>query len=202
LRTPPRSVRSLRSYVFCLLALFNATAAFAAKPSTSETASNDTDSAIPFTRQQFAAALLAETNRVRREHRLPPLEPLSELNAAADDQAWYIALRFQVQHTSDMRDQSTPMDRVHRHGVQPQSCFENAASIPAQNGEKMLSGPEVAAALVAAWLASPGHRANLLNSEVTHFGGAVRIVHTPTKVLYAYGIQIFVRMGSARQEIL
>jgi uncharacterized protein YkwD len=194
-------VRLPVSYLACTLALFAprpASAASSAKPPTDDTLARETDSAIPFTRQQFAAALLAETNRVRREHHLVALEPMPELNQAADDQAWYTALRFHVQHTSDMRDQSTPMDRVHRHGVQPQSCFENAASIPAQDGEKLLSGPEIASALVAAWLASPGHRANLLNPEVTHFGAAVRIVHTPTKALYAYGIQIFVRIGVSR----
>lgn len=162
-------------------------------------AAAETDSTIPFTRKQFAAALLAETNRIRREHHLGPLDPLPELNEAADDQAWYTALRFHVQHSSDMRGQATPMDRVRRHGLQPQSCFENAASIPAEN-EELMSGPQIVTALVAAWLASPGHRANLLNPEVTHFGGAVRLVHTPAKKLYAYGIQIFVRMGSGRYE--
>jgi uncharacterized protein YkwD len=181
-----------------LFAPMLALAASGAKAPPDHTSSRDTDSAIPFTRQQFAAALLAETNRVRREHHLSALETLSELNQAADDQAWYTALNFHVQHTSDMRDQSTPTERVRRHGVQPQSCFENAASLPAQDSEKLFSGPEIVSALVAAWLASPGHRANLLNSEVTHFGGAVRIVYTPSKVLYAYGIQIFVRIGTAR----
>jgi uncharacterized protein YkwD len=156
------------------------------------------DSIVPFSRAEFAAALLTETNRVRRSYHLPRLESMPELDAAADDQAWYIALRFHVQHSSDIRDQETPMARVRRHGVQPQSCFENAASIPVQDGDKVLSGPEIAGALVAAWLASPGHRANLLNPEVTHFGGAVRVVHTPLKVWYAYGIQDFVRIGTSR----
>jgi uncharacterized protein YkwD len=184
-----------------LFAPMLASAASSAKASTDATPSRDIDSAIPFTRQQFAAALLAETNRVRREHHLAELEPMPELNQAADDQAWYTALNFHVQHTSDMRDQSTPMERVQRHGVQPQSCFENAASLPAQDSEKLFSGPEIVSALVAGWLASPGHRANLLNPEVTHFGGAVRIVHTPSKVLYAYSIQIFVRIGTPREVL-
>jgi uncharacterized protein YkwD len=191
-------------YLGCLLALSTpmlASAASGAKTSPNDTTARNTDSAIPFTRQQFATALLAETNRVRRAHHLAALEPMPELNQAADDQAWYTALNFHVQHTSDMRDQSTPTERVHRHGVQPLSCFENAASLPAQDSEKLLSGPEIVSALVAAWLASPGHRANLLNPEVTHFGGAVRIVYTPSKVLYAYGIQIFVRIGTAHEVL-
>lgn len=143
---------------------------------------------------QFAAALLAETNRVRHEHGKLPLKALPPLDAAADDQASWNALRLDFSHNSPLPNQATPIDRMRRHGLEPDSCAENVAMLPVGEGETIASPAEVVAKLVDAWMQSPGHRDNLLNPKFTHLGGAVRIVRGPSHVWYACGVQDFVRM--------
>lgn len=158
------------------------------------------ESPVMFTGQQFAKALLVETNRVRRLEGRSRLEGWDRLDAAADDQAWYSAVRFTALHSSELAKEGTPLDRVRRHNVEPAECAENAASTPVDVDGRILSGPEIVHALIAAWMNSPGHRANLLNRDMTHFGGAVRIARTPTGAWYAYGIQVFVRLPAMQLE--
>jgi uncharacterized protein YkwD len=81
-------------------------------------------------RAELSAALLAETNRVRREHGRAPLRARAPLDAAADDQAALMMMTTGMSHLSPIRGQRTPADRVLRHGVEPAAVAENIAWYP------------------------------------------------------------------------
>jgi uncharacterized protein YkwD len=140
---------------------------------------------------EFAAALLAETNRVRREHGRRPLRRRAELERAADDQAGFMAVMRRAQHASAIRGQETPGDRVRRRGLDPQKVSENVAAYPIVSEKKLDTPEELAAMLVAEWMASPPHRANLLSRDFTDFGGSVRFAPLIARVWAAYAVQVF-----------
>jgi uncharacterized protein YkwD len=148
-----------------------------------------------FTPADFSRALLTETNRVRRAHGRWPLRAKRELEAAADDQAAFMALTMQVRHDSFLRGQQTPADRVRRHGVWGALIAENVALTSLNTPPEESSAEAIVAALVDQWLKSPGHRENLLNPHVTHFGGSVRLSRLAGQ-WNAYGVQVFLREGS------
>lgn len=142
---------------------------------------------------EFARALLDETNRVRREQGRRALRARRELTAAADDQAAFMALRMHVEHDSFLRGQATPWDRVQRRGlfVESGAVAENVASTSLGNKVEEFSAEKIAAELVRQWMNSPGHRATLLDPNITHFGGAVRLAKTIGGGWAAYGAQVF-----------
>jgi uncharacterized protein YkwD len=140
---------------------------------------------------EFAAVLLAETNRVRKAHRRSPLKAHVALDAAADDQAAFMALTLTAKHASPVAGQETPYDRVRRHGLEPVRVAENVASSPAGYGENRQSAQQIAALLVQQWMDSPGHRANILSRELTHLGGSVRLIWLPGDLWVAFGVQVF-----------
>ena len=142
-------------------------------------------------RRQLAAALLAETNRIRREHGRPPLRPARELDAAADDHAALMVMVTGLSHLSPIRGQRTPGDRVRRHGFDAAMLAENIAAYPIGDGQAPPSAAEIAAVLVEQWVSSPGHRANLLSPHFTQLGGAVRVARVLGRAWYAYGVQLF-----------
>lgn len=144
----------------------------------------------------LTAALLAETNRVRREHGCRPLRPMRELNAAADDQATYMALTLHAAHANVLYGQATVLERVHRHGLEPAMVAENVASQPAARDAGPSACAVIAAGLVEAWMNSPGHRANLLNRDFTHLGCAARIAPGFADTEYVFGAQVFSRLRS------
>lgn len=177
-----------------VLALWFAAASLGAaadQPAASEREKDTTAIEAGKARQaEFAAALLAETNRVRRENGVKPLRPRAELSAAADDQAAFMALTFSARHTSPIRGQETPADRVRRRGLDVALVLENVASMPAGDGDEPMPVQEIAATLVRLWFESPGHRANLLRAEATHFGGSVRLA-CQRAAWCAFGVQVF-----------
>jgi uncharacterized protein YkwD len=138
----------------------------------------------------FTRALLTETNRVRRKHGRRPLSSRSELNAAADDQAAFMALTLQVQHESVLPGQATPADRVRRHTVAEVFVAENVAMASLANQPEEFSAARIAATLVDQWFNSPPHRENLLSPRATHFGSSVRLVRHLGH-WRAYGVQLF-----------
>jgi uncharacterized protein YkwD len=143
-------------------------------------------------RAELSAALLAETNRVRRTHGRSPLRSRAGLDDAADDQAAFMMMTTSMSHVSPIRGQRTPADRVSRHGVEPAAVAENIAWYPIGTNPEPPSAQEVAAILVEQWMNSPGHRANLLSPNFTHFGGAIRIAQFLNQSWCAYGVQVFV----------
>ena len=92
--------------------------------------------------------------------RFPATTPLTasrELNDAAADHARDMARKNFFDHGGS--NGSQPKDRVLRAGYQPRLSGENIAF-----------GPESAEEVVAGWLASPGHCANIMDSRFQHIG--------------------------------
>jgi uncharacterized protein YkwD len=87
----------------------------------------------------------------------PPLTASRELNDAAARHARDMARRNFFDHRGS--DDSQPKDRVLRAGYQPRISGENIAL-----------GPESAEEVVAGWLASPGHCANIMDSRFQQIG--------------------------------
>jgi uncharacterized protein YkwD len=141
--------------------------------------------------KDFARALLAETNRARRAHGRRALRAKPELEAAADDQAAFMALRMHTQHGSFLPGQATVAERVGRHGLDGIAVAENVASAALGESLRGHSAETIAAMLVAQWMDSPNHRANLLDRRHTHFGGSVRITRMIGREWAAYGTQVF-----------
>ncbi|MCX6954741.1 MAG: CAP domain-containing protein [Verrucomicrobia bacterium] len=146
-----------------------------------------------FTPEQFAAALLAETNRVRVAHGRRPLTPLPALQAAADDQARMLALSGRCEHFSPLAGQHTPLERAQRHGLDRGRIGENVLAMSLRLlDDAPPSCASVAADAVVQWMNSPGHRANLLNRDFTHFGGAVQLAPPlGASAERIYGVQVF-----------
>lgn len=97
--------------------------------------------------------------RCGREH-FPAAEPLSlarPLRSAADAHARDMARRSYFEHRA--MDGSQPKDRVLRAGYRPRLTGENIAF-----------GPESAEEVVAGWLESPGHCANLMDQRFIDMG--------------------------------
>lgn len=92
----------------------------------------------------------------------PPLNPVRRLNEAAGDHARDMARRKYFDHAG--RDGSQPKDRVRRAGYQSRLTGENIAY-----------GPESAEEVVAGWLASPGHCANIMEPRFQDIGVGLAI---------------------------
>lgn len=108
--------------------------------------------------EALAAGVLAGMNAERQAAGLAPL-------VAAGD-----CVRAAKAHTEDMEGRGffdhitpegwTPDDRLRWTGAAPYSA----------GGENIAAGQAQASAIVAAWMASPAHRANVLSSLFTHVG--------------------------------
>ena len=83
-----------------------------------------------------------------------------QLNDAAAHHARDMARRKYFDHRGS--DGSQPKDRVIRAGY-----------LPSLTGENIAFGPESAEEVVAGWLASPGHCANIMDARFKHIGVAV-----------------------------
>ncbi len=179
-----------------VLAMLAPASAVAAEPAAAP-AGGDSPAAVaaPTPRAELAAALLAETNRVRRLHGRRPLKAHAAIELAAAAQAAFMALALTAQHLSPIRGQRTPAERVQRHGVDPEGTglAENVASFPVGRDAAPPPAAEIAAILVGQWLASPGHRVPLLSRDFTHFGGAIRVARVPGDAWCAFGVQLFFR---------
>ncbi len=100
------------------------------------------------------AKVLAQVNDLRQERGLPRLQPSSRLRKAAQGHACDNAARQSMSHTgSDGADLGA---RLRRSQFKMRTATENTAR-----------GFDDADRLVAFWMASPAHRANLLNPQVT-----------------------------------
>ena len=90
----------------------------------------------------------------------PAAKPLT-VNAKLA-QAALLHSREMAEHsdmTHEGRDTSTPAERVTREGYRWSAAGENVAA-----------GQKTTDAVVAAWLASPGHCANIMNGQYTEMG--------------------------------
>lgn len=106
-----------------------------------------------------SSVLLAETNAVRGAHNQPALEIDANLNAAAQAKANDMAKRNYWSHI-------TP------DGKQPWMFVESAGYEYAAAGENLAYGFGSSDQVVAAWMNSTEHRANILNSAYRDVGFA------------------------------
>jgi uncharacterized protein YkwD len=141
----------------------------------------------------LAKEILRASNAARAQNGVRVLKPRRELDAAADDQAAMMALMLFSGHGNPLRDQRDPYSRVERRGLRPQEVGENAASVPlrdpATGRARTYAGQ--ADAVVAAWMNSPGHRANLLKRSFRNLGCAARIALVPIGQPMVFATQVF-----------
>ncbi len=145
----------------------------------------------------LSRAIFQEVNRVRVSFGLPAVGPNRELDAAADEQASHLVLIAGVEHTNFLPGEETPRARVARVGIYPPVVGENALMMPLFGPPGRPLAPytyrSFAALLVAGWMNSPGHRANILERDFQLSGVATRLGRSPrTGTLLAYAVQVFI----------
>jgi uncharacterized protein YkwD len=104
-------------------------------------------------------------NDERRRAGEPPLRMSQRLTLAARGHSYDMALRRYLGHDGPAGD--TPAERVRSVGVDYARLGEN---VYMESGENLR---ELARRAVMQWMASPGHRANILSSEFTATGVGV-----------------------------
>lgn len=168
-------------------------------------------------RDLLAWAIFHESNRVRRQLGLPEFAPLVEAAAAADLQATTGAIQRKASHDNPLPSFATPLDRARRAGVKGRGVSENVALTSFLNvgrggalGVQRINGRErfinletgeplqphtyasFAADVVAKWMASPGHRANLVAPAARQLGCAVRATRGLSGADLIYSVQVLV----------
>jgi len=136
---------SLLAIIFCLVA--NPLTVFA------QTKNKVKDTTTPYTTKE----IVAEVNSARIEERIGSLTVNSALTLAAQTKANHMVANNYFSHWSP--DGSTPWDFIENAGYDYQKAGENLA-IRFVTTEKMVSS----------WLASPTHRANIMNANYKETG--------------------------------
>jgi uncharacterized protein YkwD len=103
--------------------------------------------------------LVTAHNKVRAEHKLPPLKANARLTKAAIGHARDMAEHDKLTHEGS--DGSKSFERIKRAGYVYKDCGENVAS-----------GQETVAEVMRTWMESPPHRENIL-ADFTEMGGGV-----------------------------
>lgn len=137
----------------------------------------------------LSTLLFEETNRARVDNGIKPLMRSPQLEAAADDQAFHMALLFHAEHINPLPGERSPADRVAREGLLAETVTENALMIPA--GRRDTSYRLLARMIIQSWMGSPGHRVNLLDPHVTFVGCAARMSHGPLGDWRVFAVQDF-----------
>lgn len=117
----------------------------------------------PESRAEGRAAVLCLLNRHRAEHKLKPLRENPQLEAAAQAHAEDMGRRDFYAHENP--DNHTPADRIKRAGYRGRTSGENI-----HWGVRINSTP---AQIVRGWMASPGHRENILRSTFSEVGTGI-----------------------------
>lgn len=147
---------------------------------------------VPAARPVLAAsesAVLARANSARAEAGLAALVPEPALQAAALGLARYMAESDRYGHEADGR---TPAQRSEAAGYRWCAVAENIAYVMSSAG---FTTDELARRLMDGWIASPGHRRNLLDGDMTQTG--VAIAQSAITRRY-YAVQLFGRPRDAR----
>ncbi|MCH5185882.1 MAG: hypothetical protein J1F64_07135 [Oscillospiraceae bacterium] len=103
-----------------------------------------------------------EVNRLRAENGLAPLTWSNSLAAVARAHSYDMAAGGYFSHTS--LDGRSSSDRIENAGISYRRMAENIAA-----------GQSTAAGAVDSWMNSEGHRANILDPELTHLGVGLAI---------------------------
>lgn len=165
----------------------------------------------------LARAIFDEANRARREAGLPPFAAVRAADAAAEIQAGLGWLPGQAPHTNPFPGSATLPERIEQVGLQAARAGENAARLPILDtrgatafgirhedgirtpinlgtGEALRphTYASFATDIVQRWLASPGHRENLLNPRYTVLGCAVRLTQPAHDFAQVFAVQVLV----------
>ncbi len=111
------------------------------------------------------AAVLCLINRERAEHNVSPLTLSARLEAAAESHCAELISVDYFAHVAP--DGETPVDRIRRTGYIPGPSVGYVIGENLAWGTYSLSTPQ---SIVSAWIASPGHLANILESQYTETG--------------------------------
>ena len=142
-------------------------------------------------------AILAELNYQRCKAGLPGLKASANLRSVADTHARWMAASNTVSHRSTVPGQGTLKARISSSGVRARAASENIAMLHrfdidgtsfkvrdasacafATNGGKAIpahSYASLARRAVGLWMASSGHRKNILDRKVTMVGSAAAV---------------------------
>lgn len=115
----------------------------------------DMDEAIP--QSEIAREMLAQVNQKRRQAGLSELKLSQELTKVADIKAKDMRDNGYFSHTSPTY--GSPFDMMKEFGINYTTAGENIAK-----GQKSVE------TVMADWMNSEGHRANILNKNFTHLG--------------------------------
>lgn len=124
--------------------------------------------------------ILQLVNQKRQQNGLSPVTLQDNLTSAAQTHSVNMALQDFFSHTG--QDGSSFSDRVSRTGYNWSRVTENIAA-----------GYNTASSVVEGWMNSPGHRANILDANVTQMGIGYKFLSTDTgSVNYGhYWTQVF-----------
>ena len=139
------------------LAATPTTATQATATQATATQATATTQATVTTPVSLADQVLALVNQQRGVAGAKPLKLNAKLTAAAEEHSQDMALNDYLEHTS--LDGRSPEARILASGYDAFTSSENVAG--------GLATPE---SVVQAWMASPGHRANILNPRLTEMG--------------------------------
>jgi uncharacterized protein YkwD len=166
-----------------------------------------------FNRELMSAAIFHETNRTRRRLGLPTLTHVIQLDAAADLKATIGVVGTTLRHENPLPMTATPADRVTAVGLDFARVAENIARLSSYDlpdgttalGIRERGGqtefyrldtgrpPELqtyggfAAVVVASWMESPGHRANITDTRLVSLGCSAR----PCRSLMSHHEQVY-----------
>lgn len=107
---------------------------------------------------RFDQEVLRLVNQARNQQKLKPLSMSEKLDTAADDYSQKMIEENRFSHRGS--DGSSPGDRIEKADYTQWNTW----------AENIAAGQQSAKDVVEAWMRSPGHRANILNSRVTHMG--------------------------------
>jgi len=111
------------------------------------------------------AAILCLINRKRAESGESPLKANAQLEQAAESHSQELVADDYFAHVSPSGE--TPVDRIRETGYIPNSSDGYVIGENLAWGTYQLATPQ---AIVAAWIASPGHLANILEAQYTETG--------------------------------
>ena len=141
----------------------------------------------------LSQAIFEETNRARASQGVPPMKHLAKLDEAADLQAFHMALMFVSEHGNPITGEANAGERAKHAGVLWERCAENVLMEPARPPEDPdPTYASFARYLVACWMGSPPHRANLLDPLLTDMGSSARFAHSVFGIPMVFASQVFV----------
>ena len=115
--------------------------------------------------QLVRAAVLCLINRKRAENGESPLQPSAQLEQAAEGHCQELIADDYFAHVSPSGE--TPVDRIRDTGYIPSPSDGYVIGENLAWGTYQLSTPQ---SIVAAWIASPGHLANILEAQYRETG--------------------------------